>query len=424
MTGRQRLEATIHHRQPDRVCVDFGATFVTGIHVAVVDKLRKAVLGDERYRVRVCEPYQMLGEIDDELREALGIDVVGKLPRKSMFGTDESAFKPFTMYDGAEVLVPHNFITTIDEGTGDTLIYPEGDPTAPPSGRMPNGGYFFDSIIRQDPIDEDRLDPTDNQEEFALLDEEDVEYFRRARRWFEDRPEYGAILVIPGTAFGDIAIVPAPFLKHPKGIRDVQQWYMSTALRPDYIKAVFDEQCEIGLKNIATLVELFGDVVQAVVITGTDFGTQRGLFLSPDSYRDLFKPYHVAVNGLVHETSSWKTFIHSCGSNWDLLPDLIDAGFDVFNPVQCSAAKMDPRDLKREFGSELVFWGGGVDTQKTLPFGTPEEVYREVRQRIDIFNDGGGFVFNSIHNVQGNTPLENVQAMFRAIRDSYGGTPL
>ena len=418
MNGRERLEAVLNHQQPDRVCVDVGATWVTGMHVCLVDKLRKAVLGDPDHRVKVCEPYQMLGEVDDELRAALGIDVIGRGGRTSLFGTDERDWKSFVMSDGTEVLVPHNLNTTVDEASGDLLAYPEGDTSAPPSARMPKGGYFFDAIVRQEPIDEEKLDPADNCEEFGLLAEEDVAFFRGVRRWFEARPEFGAVAVVPGTAFGDIALVPAPFLKHPKGIRDIQEWYISTAIRPDYVKAVFECQCEFGLKNIETLIDVLGDVVQVVVITGTDFGTQRGLFSSVDSYRDLFKPYHRRVNQLIHEKTNWKTFIHTCGSVWDLLPDLIEAGFDVLNPVQCSAAKMDPRDLKQEFGGELVFWGGGVDTQKTLPFGTPDEVYREVRQRIEIFNDGGGFVFNTIHNIQGNTPLENVQALFNAIRDS------
>jgi len=154
------------------------------------------------------------------------------------------------------------------------------------------------------------------------------------------------------------------------------------------------------------------------VITGTDFGTQRGPFIKPAAYRDLYQPFHARVNDLIHRRTHWKTFIHSCGSVYDFLPDFIEAGFDVLNPVQCSAAKMDAPTLKREFGRQLTFWGGGVDTQHTLPFGTPDEVYRQVRERIDLFNDGGGFVFNPIHNIQGPTPLENMLAMFRAIKDS------
>jgi uroporphyrinogen-III decarboxylase len=181
---------------------------------------------------------------------------------------------------------------------------------------------------------------------------------------------------------------------------------------------VFEKQCEIALANIETLIKLFGDRLQAAFITGTDFGTQRGTFISRAAYRDLYLPFHKQVNGLIHAKSGWKTFIHSCGSVFDLIPDFIEAGFDILNPVQCSAAKMDARTLKREFGKDVVFWGGGVDTQKTIAFGTPDEVYREVRQRIDVFAPGGGFVFNSVHNIQSNTPTENIRAMFKAIRDS------
>ncbi len=172
------------------------------------------------------------------------------------------------------------------------------------------------------------------------------------------------------------------------------------------------------MKNLETLIDIFRDIVQVVVVTGTDFGTQHGPFIKPAAYRDLYKPFHIRVNEAIHKRTNWKTFIHSCGSVYDFLPDFIEAGFDVLNPVQCSAAKMDARTLKKEFGQRLTFWGGGVDTQHTLPFGKPDEVYRQVRERIDIFNEGGGFVFNTIHNIQGPTPLDNLLAMFRAIKES------
>ncbi len=181
---------------------------------------------------------------------------------------------------------------------------------------------------------------------------------------------------------------------------------------------MFEQQCEIALQNINTLIDLFGDLVQAAFITGTDFGTQRGPFISPQAYRDLYKPFHRQVNDLVHRRSTWKTFIHSCGSVYQLIPDFIDAGFDILNPVQCSATDMDAARLKREFGKDVVFWGGGVDTQKTMAFGTADGGLSEVRERIDIFNQGGGFIFNSVHNLQGNTPTENIMALFEAIRDS------
>ena len=167
MTHRERLQTTLAHQQPDRVCIDFGATPVTGIHVSAVTRLRRAVLGDSTYRVKVIEPYQMLGEIDDELRAALGIDVIGVTARCSMFGTQQTGWKPFTMNDGTEVLVTEDFNFTKNEA-GDTYMYPEGDTSVPASGHMPKTGYFFDAIVRQEPIDEAKLNPADNLEEFAF----------------------------------------------------------------------------------------------------------------------------------------------------------------------------------------------------------------------------------------------------------------
>jgi hypothetical protein len=359
----------------------------------------------------------MLGEIDDALCDALGIDVVGALPRRSIFGTEARDWKPFRLFDDTECLVPGTFNVTPAEDGG-WLMYPEGDTSVPASGHMPEGGFFFDAIIRQEPIDEATLKVDDNLEEFTPLSVEDLDYYREKARWFEERGDRGSILVIPGSAFGDIALVPAPFLKHPKGIRDVAEWYMSTKARRDFVYEIFERQCEVALRNIATMIEVFGERVQVALITGTDFGTQRGPFIAPAAYRDLYQPFHRRVNEFIHDQSKWKTFIHSCGSVYALIPDFIEAGFDVLNPIQCSAAEMDGARLKTEFGKELVFWGGGVDTQHTLAFGTADQVFEEVRERVRLFNDGGGYVFNSVHNIQGNTPIENVEALFRALRES------
>jgi len=180
---------------------------------------------------------------------------------------------------------------------------------------------------------------------------------------------------------------------------------------------VFQGQCEIALQNLDRIAEAVGHRVQVLMVTGADFGTQRGPFISADTYRDLFKPFHKAVNDWAHDNTTWKTFIHTCGGVEPLIEDFIDAGFDILNPVQCSAEGMAPEHLKREYGDRLTFWGGGVDTQKTLPFGTPEEVRKEVLERLEIFAPGGGFVFNTIHNIQPNTPVENLLAMFEAVRE-------
>jgi len=387
------------------------------MHVQTVGLLRE-YYGLEARPVKVCEPYQMLGEIEDDLLERLGIDTVGLVPPGNMFGVRNEDWQPWTAPWGQDLLVPGGFQTALD-GNGDTLIFPRGDRDVPPSARMPTGGYFFDSIVRQPPIDEDSLDPEDNLEEFAVLDADTIAWYRAEAARLRGN-ERGVVAGMPGTAFGDIALVPAPFLPHPKGIRDVAEWYVSTAVRKDYVRAVFEKQCEIALQNLALVNDVAGDVIDVAFICGTDFGTQTSQFCSTDTYEDLYAPYYKQVNEWIHANTTWKTFKHSCGAVYPLVEQFIDSGFDILNPVQCSATDMDPRRLKAEFGGRIVFWGGGVDTQKTLPFGTPDEVYREVRERIEILAPGGGFVFDAIHNVQANTPVENVAAMFKALDDARG----
>lgn len=415
--SRMRLLETLNHRQPDRLVVDFGAGGQTGMGVCAVHKLRQAILGRSNYKVKVIEPYQMLGEVDEELRQALGIDVVGIGGPTTLFGFANDGWKDFEMHDGTIVQVPSNFNTRKDENGG-YLIFPEGDMSAPACGLMPKNSYFFDAIIRQQPVNEEALNPADNCEEFCLLRDRDIQYYKGEVDRVYTKSDYGIYVTLPGMAFGDVALVPATWLKTPKGIRDIEEWYISTAIRQDYVYKVFEYQCDIAIKNIEKLAPVLGDKVQAVFISGTDFGTQRGLFASLETYRSLYKPFYKKINDKIHDLTNWKTFIHSCGAIYDLLPDLIEAGFDILNPVQCSAEGMDPRRLKREFGKDLVFWGGGVDTQSTLPFGNPEEVYNQVRERIEIFNEGGGFVFTSVHNIQSNVPVENIIAMFKAIKDS------
>ena len=417
MTSRERFVSTLNHRQPDRVCVDFGGTWISGIHTSIVHQLKQRLVGPGASPTRVHEPYQMLAEVDAELQAALAVDIVGVWPRKNIFGYEANGWKPFTLFDGTPCLVPGDFNVTPAEDGG-WLMYPQGDLSAPPSAHMPKGAYFFDTLIRQEPIDDDHLNPEDNLEEFGLLTAEDIAHYQRQVEWLDQNAsDMGVVLLAPGTAFGDIALVPAPFFKHPNGIRDIGEWFMTTAARPDYVHAIFEKQCEYALKNLETLIDMFGDRVQAVVTTGTDFGTQSSLFISVPSYRDLFAPYHKQLNDLIHRKSNWKTFIHSCGAVAPLIPEFIAAGFDILNPVQCSAAGMDAVELKKNFGRDITFWGGGVNTQHTM-YETPEAVYREVRSRIDTFNQDGGFVFNAVHNIQGNSPIENVLAIFKAIQDS------
>jgi hypothetical protein len=417
VNSRERVQIALAHEEPDRVPLDLGASAVTGIHVSSVYQLRQALgLDAPGTSVKVIEPYQMLGEVEPDLMEALGVDVVGLGSEKTLFGFKNEGWRPWTLFDGTPVLVPAGF-NTEPEPNGDILMYPEGDKSAPPSGRMPEGGYYFDTIIRQPPLDEDRLDVQDNLEEFGPISDEELAHFEReAERLFQQTDK--AILAnFGGTAFGDIALVPAPWLKRPKGIRDVAEWYVSTVARRDYVYEVFERQCELALANLERIYQVVGNRVSVIFVTGTDFGTQKGPFLSRQTYRELYMPFHQRVNEWVHDNTAWKTFTHTCGSIVALLPDFIEAGFDILNPVQCSAAGMDPQLLKDRFGQEIVFWGGGVDTQHTLPFGSPDDVRREVRERIEIFGRGGGFVFNTIHNIQARVPVENLVALFEAVQE-------
>jgi hypothetical protein len=417
MNSRERVQQTLNHQEPDLIPLDLGAAPTTGMHVSSVYLLRQALrLDPPGTPVKVIEPYQMLGEIKPDLIEALGVDVVGLWPRGTLFGFCNENWKPWNLFDGTPVLVPAAF-NTDPEADGSILMYPEGDHSAPPCAKMPANGFYFDSLPRQPLPDESHLNPQDNLEEFCLISDEDLSYFAvEAERLFTETDK--AILAnFGGTAFGDIALVPAPWLKKPLGIRNVEDWYVSTVLHKDYIVQVFEKQCEIALDNLARIHQVVGERITAVYMSGTDFGMQTGPFISPKTYRELFKPFNRRLNDWVHRNTGWKCFIHSCGSISALMPDMIEAGFDIFNPVQVSAARMHPFELKKRFGDQVSFWGAGVDTQHTLPFGSPEEVRAQVREHMQIFGRNGGFVFNPIHNVQADVPVENLLAMYRAVSD-------
>lgn len=415
MNSRERFCLTVDHKQPDRMVVDFGSTAVTGIHVLAIEKLRK-YYGLEFRPVRVIEPYQMLGLIEDDLIGAMGIDVIGAWSMNNMFGIyNHGSMKELTTFWGQTVLVPEGFSTTYDTN-GDLLIYPEGDVSVAPSARMPKAGYFFDAIVRQQPIDEEKLDIGDNLEEFVLISDSELDFWKKAT--VKARATGKAVIAsLGGTALGDIALVPGLQVKHPKGIRDIAEWYMSTMMRPDYIKGIFERQTEIALENYRRMHEVIGDNLDAVFICGTDFGTQDSTFCSPEQFNDLWLPFYRRINDWVHTHTNWKTFKHSCGAVEAFMPRFIEAGFDIINPVQLSAKGMDPAHLKRTYGKDLVFWGGGVDTQKMLPYGNPEQVREEVLRLCDILGKDGGFVFNTVHNIQANVPVENIVAMIDAVKE-------
>lgn len=417
MNSRERINLTCNHQEPDILPVDFGGGMQTGMHVSIVYQLRQALgLDAPGIPVKVIEVYQMLGEIKPDLMDALGLDVISLAGNSSMFGFPMNDLKEFVLSDGTPTLVPGKFNTDY-EPNGDLLQYPEGDKSIPASGRMTKNGFFFDGIIRQQPVDDENLNVEDNTEEFKLISAEELNHYKNEADRLYKETDKAIFTTFGGLTFGDIALVPAPFLKHPKGIRDIEEWYISGVIRRDHIKNIYERQVEIAIENLKHLYEAVGNKISIICTSSTDFGFQNGSFLSPEDYREMYLPYQKQINDWIHEHTLWKSFMHCCGSIVTLLDEIVAAGFDIINPVQCSAAGMDPKYLKEKFGDRLTFWGGGVNTQLTLPFGSPDDVKKEARERITIFSKRGGFVFNSIHNIQAKTPIKNLLAMFDVLKE-------
>ena len=415
MTGssKQNFIKTVNHIQPERIVVDFGSTSVTGIHILIVEKLRK-YYGLDRHPVKVIEPYQMLGEIDSDLIGAMEIDVIGLFGEKNMFGVENTDWQPHKTLWGQEVLFPSNFRYTYNNN-GDILMYPGGDTSARPGAMMPKSGYFFDALERQGPINEITL-VDDNLEEFGEISDRDLEYWKTQVE-SADTESKAVMASLGGTALGDIALVPAVGLKNPRGIRSVAEWYMSTLTREDFIKNLYDRQTDIAVRNLEKIHAVTGNKIDVAFICGTDFGTQNSTFCSPETYSALWLPYYKRVNDWIHRNTSWKTFKHSCGAVETFMDLFIESGFDIINPVQINASGMDPVLLKKRYGERIVFWGGGVDTQGAFAFGSPEEVKEQVKRHCEILNSNGGFVFNTVHNIQANVPFENVVAMLEALKE-------
>ncbi len=416
MNSKERTRKAVSHIE-DALPIDFGGNPVTGIHCSVVEGLRE-FYGLERRPVKISCPYQMLGMIDEDLKDAMGIDTEAFWSPYNMFGTSQDNWKQWCTPWDQEVLISGDLIFEERSGGG-YLSYAKGNRDYPASGYMPENSYFFDATHRSASLDEGNMNWEDNVEEFTLISDDTLNYYKNAME-SQDHSKW-QVGSFGGTAIGDISMVPATMLENPRGIRGIEDWYTSTLLYPDYLHKVFDYQTTVALQNLKEIHELLGDNIDSVYICGTDFGTQIGPICSPAAYEELYMPYHKRINKWVHENTGWKTFKHSCGAVEPFISNFIKAGFDILNPVQWTAAGMERSELKSKYGMDLVFWGGGVDTQGTLPFGTEKEVYDEVLQTCRIFGKGGGFVFSSIHNIQAMTPVKNVIAMLNAVKDYNKG---
>ena len=414
MNSRERLMAALNHQQTDRPPIDLGATGQTGISASTLYRLRQE-LGLKEQRIRIIEPAQMLGEVEDDVLKALQVDVIGLWNLTNFYGYKNEGWKPFRMEDGTPVLMGAGFAYDKDEN-GTLWVYPQGDRTAEYSAMMPKNGSFFDAAPRPAfdmELDEEELTPLEDfKDDFSVATDEEARYWENRSVTLYQNTEYGIVGLLGGAGLGDAAMVPGPFIKHPKGIRRVDDWLLAHILYPEYIREIFRYQTDIMLKNLEIYRQAVSDRIQVIWISGTDFGSQRDLMLGKEIFRDLYKPFYKEINDWVHKHTKWKTFYHTCGAVYDLLDDFAEMGLDCLNPLQLSANGMDARKIKEKYGDTFVFWGGGVDTQNLLPFGTPDEVQKQVRERIDILGKNGGFVFNTIHNIVANVPAKNLTAMY------------
>ncbi|MBN1810161.1 MAG: methyltransferase [Planctomycetes bacterium] len=398
MTPRERILAAIDHREPDRLPVDLGGMDSTGIHAAAYNRL-KDYLGIRTGETRIIDPYQQVVLVEAEVLEAVGGCV---LPVTPMPGR----WRETVLYDGTTALVPERW-TEREAGDGSReALGTDGTVIA----RMPSGGMYYEPVnppyaragtcgdIEKNP------EPIENFDLPGFADETVEELGRRAEklRRTTDKALMGNFCAHVFAA-GQL-------------LRGFETFMMDLVLRPEIAECIMSRLVDAYIDRLGTYAAAVGPHVD-VINVNDDLGTQEAPMVSPGMYRSLIKPHHERLYRAIHEMTEAALFLHTDGNVYPLIPDLIDAGVDILNPVQYTARQMDAGALKREFGDRLTFWGGGCDTQKVLAGGTPEEVREEVRKQAETLKPGGGFVFNQVHNIQPDVPPENIMAMFEAARE-------
>ncbi len=395
MTSRKRVLAALRHEETDRVPVDLAGMRSTGIMGMAYNAL-KAHLDIFGGRTRIYDIGQQLALPEHDILDRFGCDVVP-------ISLDEpQEWKPFTLPDGSPCEVPADFNPErLDDGSL-VLRNQAGEITS----RMPADGYYFsglhhglahvrsiaelEAIDLSSPVSQASLDALEN----------------RARHLYETT-SYALMFSSLGSVFETC-----------QGHRGWDQFLMDLAGDPDFAGLLMDKVVDAHIERARQILAVINPYVQVVVV-GDDLGMQSGPQISPDLYRRLVMPRHKRLYQFIRQNTDASLFLHSCGSVYKLIPDLIEAGIQVLNPIQVAAADMDTARLKREFGRDLVFWGGGCDTQHVLPFGSPQEVDDEVEKRMTELKPGGGFIFSQVHNIQANTPPENIIALYEAAH-KYG----
>ncbi len=397
-TSRERIADALAHRQPDRVPLDLGATESSGISGIAYHRLRE-VLGLEPRAPKMFDVYQQVTLIDDDIREALGIDAVA-------LHFQPTTWKAATLPDGSPCEIPAKWNPEPQPDGSQVVTDDDGNVVA----RMPAGGLYFEPSFA----------PLADVTEIVQLDEfaDAIERFDWPGFADEGLPVMAqrARNLHEGTGAAIVLNLQVHLLAAGQILRGYEPFMMDLLAEPDLADALLARLVAAYKRRAARVLGLLGQYVD-VVLVNDDLGTQNGPMMSAACYRSRLWPFQKELFNFIKQQFTGKLLMHSCGAVREFIPDLIEAGVDAINPVQVSAAGMDSADLKRDFGKAITFWGGGCDTQRVLRSGSRQEVFDEVKRRIDDFAPGGGFVFTQVHNIQPDVPAENLLAMFEAFAE-------
>ncbi len=413
MTARERILAAIEHRQPDRVPIDLGATPSSGISAIAYGNLKKH-LGFHQGATRVYDVVQQLAQPEEEVLNRFKIDVVD-IGRA--FNTEDSAWQPTVLADGQNALYPAWFHPERQSDGSFIARMKDGLDIA----HMPAGGTFYDQTyfpyLDGYPADFSKLSDEMGKILWAALVHSPWDHANDPGFWDALRTKALELRRTSDRAL--MIVIGCNLFEWGTFLRRMDNFLMDLVAEPEQVEGLLDALMERHLAVLEKVCRAVGDVAD-IVRFGDDLGTNGGPFMAPKTYRQLFKPRHTMLCDYVHKNSQMKTFLHSCGSIRALMPDLIEAGYDIINPVQTTCKGMEAEGLKADFGKDICFWGGGCDTKAVLPQGTPQEVKDHVKRRLEILMPGGGFVFNTVHNILPEVPPQNIVAMFEAIEEFNG----
>lgn len=412
MSSRERVLAAIRHADPDQIPLDLGATPSSGISAIAYHNL-KLHLGITKGHTRVYDVVQQLAQPEDEIIDQFGVDVldIGRL-----FNTKDVDWYDVVLPTGQPVQFPSWFRPNRNDGGGWDAYAPDGTLIA----TMPNKiATFFDQTyfpyVDGYPSDFSSLVEEMPKIHWAGLAHSPWDHASDPDFWQQLRDK--ALYLRANTDKALMIVAGCNLFEWGTFLRRLDNFLMDLLLEPAEVERLLDALMKVHLDTLENVCNAVGDVVD-IIRFGDDLGMDTGPFMKPETYRKLFKPRHKILCDYVKEHSNMHTFLHSCGSIYKLIPDLIEAGFEILNPVQISSRDMVPEQLKKEFGNDVTFWGGGADTRRVINHGTTEEVKNHVRHNIETFSPGGGFVFNTVHNIMPDVPPENIMAMYEAL-DEY-----